>query len=176
MSGSPAAGGDPAERLEIRFSSMSYHYWEYQPLSGRYLRWQDADRKPLGEEIYAPLIDSLDAKQVGADNLVLLLVPSEYVYVSSSTDIIQHRLEIGGTGYAARDGRIFEVTWRREKPGDLISLQLSNGRPYLLKPGNVWFEVLSDPTPASREAGLWKFIYTVPPVPTLTPKPATPTP
>lgn len=173
--GLAAAGGDPADQVRIRFSPESYHYWEYQPVSGRYLRWQDRYRKPAGEEVYQPLLDRLDGSQVSADNLVLLMVPSDYIYVSTSTDVIQHQLAGSGPGYGIRDGRLFPITWHRERPHDLIRLLLPSGRPYLLKPGNVWFEVLSAETPATVEDGRWQFLYSVPPVPTITPH-ATATP
>jgi hypothetical protein len=174
--GLAATGGESAERVNIRFSPESYLYWQYDPRSGRYLRWQDTERRVLGEESYAPLTDSLDGKQVAADNLVLLMVPSSYVYVSRSTDVIQHNLLGGGAAFAVRDGRLFPLTWQRDRPEDLVRLTLPNGRPYLFKPGNVWYEVLSDLTIYTSEAGTWRFIYDIPPVPTITPKfTATPT-
>lgn len=174
--GMTASGGESADRVEIRFSPESYLYWDYQPGTRRYLRWQDTERRASGEESYAPLTDSLDGKQVAADNLVLLMVPSEYIYVSTSTDVIQHRLEGSGTGFAVRDGRIFPINWRRQQPADLVQLTLPSGKPYLLKPGNVWYEVLSDLTTYTSDSRTWRFIYDIPLVPTITPKfTATPT-
>lgn len=173
----PAAGGQPATRIEIRFSMMSYNYWEYQPATRRYLRWQDADRLPLGEEVYQPLIDALDKTQVATDNIILLQVATGYVYVSNSTEVHQHYLEGSGEGFAVRDGRIFEITWKREQPHDLVTLWLPNGNPYVLKPGNVWYEVLSPETLFTNEAEVWRFVYSFPPAPTVTPKfTYTPTP
>ena len=169
-SGQPATGGYPAERVEIRFSPESYLYWQYPPDSGRYLRWQDSQRAAIGEEVYAPLIDSLDDSQVAADNLIVLLVPSGYVYVSNSTEVHQHEIEGSGQAFVLRDGRIFEVVWRREKRKNLVTLWLANGRPYLLKPGNVWYEVLSVGTQFLTDGEMWRFNFYVPPVPTVTPK------
>lgn len=173
--GLAASGGDPASRIELRFSAESYAYWDYQPGRRKYLRWQDVERRPAGEEIYQPLVDRSDGSQIAADNLVLLMVPSDYIYVSTSTDVIQHRLEGSGPGYAARDGRLFPITWQRERPGDLIRLLLPSGRPYLLKPGNTWYEVLSAEPLTTATDGHWRFVYGVPPVPTITPR-ATATP
>jgi hypothetical protein len=51
-----------------------------------------------------------------------------------------------------------------------VTLLLPNGRPYLLRPGNVWYEVLSDLTLFTNDNGAWQFIYDLPPVPTITPR------
>jgi hypothetical protein len=164
------AGGGPASRVEIRFSPMSYHYWEYDPAATRYLRWQDAERAPAGEEVYTPLVDSLDNQQVGADNLVILYAPVDYFFISHSTEIYDIQLIGRGDGYALRDGRIFAIQWKRKNPQDMITLTFPNGEPYPLKPGNTWFEVLSDGAPHEVDSPTWRFEYVLPPTPTPTPR------
>lgn len=165
-----AAGGGVANRIETRFSPMSYHYWEYDPGTKRYLRWQDADRVQAGEEVYAPLVDSLDNRQVAADNLVILYVPVGYFFISHSTEIYDIRLKGSGEGYALREGRIFAIQWRHKKPEDIISLTFPNGEPYPLIPGNIWFEVLNDGAPHEVNSPTWRFEYVLPPTPTPTPR------
>lgn len=165
-----AMGGGPASRVDIRFSPMSYHYWEYGPESRRYFRWQDADRAPVGEEVYAPLYDSLDNQPVGADNLVILYVPVDYFFISHSTEIYDIHLRGSGEGYALREGRIFAIQWKRRKPQDMISLTFPNGEPYPLKPGNTWFEMLNDGGPHQVSGPTWRFEYVLPPTPTPTPR------
>jgi hypothetical protein len=165
-----AVGGGPANRVEIRFSPMSYLYWEYDHVTHRYRRWQDADRAPAGGETYTPLMDSLDGQQVAADNLIILYAPMGYFFISHSTEIYDFQLLGSGKAYALRDGRIFGIEWIRRKPQDMISLRFPNGVPYPLKPGNVWFEVLSDGTPHEVESPTWRFEYVLPPTPTPTPK------
>lgn len=165
-----AAGGGMASRIEIRFSPMSYHYWEYDAGTKRYLRWQDADRVQAGEEVYAPLYDSSDNQQVAADNLVVLYAPVGYFFISHSTEIYDIQLQGKGKGYALREGRIFAIDWIRRSPQDLITLRFPNGIHYPLKPGNVWFEVLSDGAPHDTNGQAWRFEYVLPPTPTPTPK------
>lgn len=165
-----AAGGGPASRVEIRFSPMSYHYWAYDPASERYLRWQDGERAGLGQEVYQPLYDSLDNQQVGADNLIILFAPVSYFFISHSTEIYDTQLIGRGEGYALRNGRIFAIQWKRKNPQDIISLAFPNGEPYPLKPGNIWFEVLSKGAPHQVESPTWRFEYILPPTPTPTPR------
>lgn len=163
-------GGGAASRIDIRFSPMSYHYWEYEASSRRYFRWQDTDRASAGEEVYAPFYDSLDNQPVGADNLVILYVPVDYFFLSHSTEIYDVRLQGSGSGYALREGRIFAIQWKRRKAQDMISLTFPNGEPYPLKPGNTWFEVLSNKTPHEVSGSTWRFEYMLPPTPTSTPR------
>jgi hypothetical protein len=165
-----AVGGGAASRVEIRFSPMSYHYWEYDAQSRRYLRWQDTDRAPIGEESYAPLYDSLENRQVAADNLVILYAPVSYFFMSNSTEIYDIQLQGSGKGYALREGRIFAIQWIRRKPQDMISLRFPNGAHYPLKPGNIWFEVLSAESLHKVDSPTWRFEYVLPPRPTPTPK------
>ncbi len=165
------AGGGAANRLEIRYSPTSYHFWDYDAANRRYLRWQDADRRAEGQEIYEPLTDSLTGQQIAADNIVVLLVPTTYFYHSSSTDIYDIQLKLRGDGYALRDGRVFAIEWRRDKPEDMLSIVFPGGTPYPLKPGNVWFEVISSDSPHQVNNLTWRFQFKLPEVPpTKTPK------
>jgi len=165
-----ASGGGAASRVEVRFSPMSYHYWEYDPVTRRYLRWQDTDRAPSGAEAYAPLVDSLDNQQVGTDNLVILYVPVGFFYLSRSTEIYDIQLKGSGEGYALRDGHIFAIKWKRRKSPDMISLAFPNGVAYPLKPGNIWFEVLNTGGPHKVDGSTWRFEFVQPPTPDLNQK------
>ena len=156
------SGGGAADRLTIRYSPDSYHMWEYDPLSERYLRSQETEAREVGAETYAPLFDSLTGGQVAADNLVLLLVPTGYWYISKSTVIYDIALKNQGKGYALRNGKIFEINWSRTVLEELFTLKLPNGAPFPLKPGNVWFEVLSNLTTHQVEGKTWKFYFNFP--------------
>jgi hypothetical protein len=166
-------GGGDGSRVEIRYSPSSYHFWEYQPDTLRYYRWQDTDRTTAGGETYEPLFDSLTAQQVYADNLIVLFAPLAYFFKSNSTEIYDIQLINSGKGYALREGKIFDILWRRPSREGLIWLTFPNGSPFPLKPGNVWFEVLSDISPHLVSGPTWKFQFEIPadlPVPTPTPK------
>ncbi len=157
---SPAVGGGEADYVFIRYSRTSYHMWTYDPQANRYLRSQDGDSRDLGEEIYQPLYDSLTEERLAADNLIILLVPTTYFYKSNSTEIYDIQLKYSGRAYALRDGRLFKLVWNRPKEGSLVTLTFENGNSFPLKPGNVWYEVLSDASTLHTEpGGVWSFRF-----------------
>ncbi len=167
--GAQSSGGQENLRLEIRFSAMSYHYWEYDPRQGRYLRWQDGDRRPVGEETYEPLFDSLNNEQIAADNVVVLKLHTDYYFLSSSTEIYTHKLLGSGEGYALRNGRIYPITWHREGAGDMLSLSFPEGGAFPLQPGTTWFEVINQLSQTQVKDKTWSFDFGEPALPTVTP-------
>lgn len=155
--------GHPATSFSLRYSPISYHRWDYDASQGRYLRYQDTlDDFGRGAG-YAPLKDSLTDKQLSAANIVVMLVPHSYYLRYSKTDIIDQVLEGEGYGYAFRDGSLYPITWSQDAEGEMMRLFLPNGQAYPLKPGNTWFEVLSDLSKleSQDEAG-WHFEFVLP--------------
>jgi hypothetical protein len=166
-------GGGLASRLETHFSLTSYNYWDYDPATLRYYRWQEAERGDQSQ-LYEPLFDSLNSQQVYADNLVVLLVPVKYFFKSNSTEVYDFQLSGRGKGYALRQGKIFDIYWQRPNKDSLISLTFPNGNYYPLKPGNTFFEVLGDQSTHQVLDKTWRFNFVIPedlPAPTQTPKP-----
>lgn len=153
--------GTPVTVVAIRYSSTSYHRWEYDPATRRYLRSQESESRERGEEIYAPLFDSLTEQQVFADNLVILKLPAGYFFKSNSTEIYDFALRGSGSGFALRDGRLFPITWERQKPEDVVALKLQSGWNFPLKPGNVWFEILSDTSTHTIDPESWQFFFSL---------------
>jgi hypothetical protein len=156
--------GNPGEVFYLQYSIVSYHYWQYDPDSGRYLRFQETNDAPYGvERQYAPLIDSLTGKQLGADNVVVLRVPHEFFMQSNSTEILDQPLEGSGTGYAFRNGLVYPITWSHDAPNQLIRMYLPNGVSYPLKPGNVWYEMIGETSEFSlSEEGGYRFDFRIP--------------
>lgn len=167
-------GGGKASQLEIRYSPSSYNYWEYDPVTLRYYRWQDADRRAEGDEIYEPLFDSLTAQQVHADNLIVLMAPIAYFFKSNSTEIYDIQLIGQGEAFALREGKIFGVQWQRPHKDSLLTITFPNGTPFPLRPGNTWFQMLSTASTHQVSDQTWRFKFIIPedlPAPTKTPKP-----
>jgi hypothetical protein len=155
--------GSRGEALSIKFSNVSYLQWQYDPTSGQYLRFQEIEDDRGQEKRYAPLTDSLTGKQLAADNLLVLRTRHEIFYQSTSTTIFDMPFSGAGSGYALREGKIYPVNWTRAAPDGLPTLALPNGRPYPLKPGNVWFEILGETStlePVSE--GAWSFELSMP--------------
>jgi len=158
-----SGGGGMVSSLRVYFTNESYNRWNYDPASRRFLRWQEIGAYDVHGDEYAPLMDSLDGKQVAADNLVLLMAPIGLYFESHSTEIYEINLQGSGKAYALREGRIFEVTWERFSPNSLIRLKFSNGAPFPLKPGVTWFIVLGQTSSytllSERE---WRFVFSIP--------------
>jgi hypothetical protein len=155
--------GHPAKSFSLRYSPVSYHRWDYDASQGRYLRYQDTVDDFGRGTGYAPLKDSLTEKQLSAANIVVLLVPHSYYLRYSKTDIIDQVLEGEGYGYAFRDGSLYPITWSQDVEGEMMRLFLPNGQAYPLKPGNTWFEVLSDlSTLKPQDEAGWHFEFVLP--------------
>jgi hypothetical protein len=134
--------GHPGQALSIQYSNVSYHRWEYDAFTGKYLRYQDLDDDGPGGKEYSPLRDSLTSEQLTTDNIVVLRVPHEYHYQSTSTEIIDQPIIGEGSGYAFRDGYLFPIHWTKTTPHTIFNLTLPDGRVYPLKPGQTWFEII----------------------------------
>ncbi len=156
--------GNPGVRFYLDYSGVSYHYWQYDPEAGRYLRFQDTvDALGQTERRYAPLVDSLNGAQLAADNIIVLKVPHTYYYRSSSTEILDQPLLGEGTGFAFRNGNIYPITWSQSKPNRLLDLKLPNGITYALKPGTVWFEVIGETSDFELVAeGIYRYTFNIP--------------
>lgn len=140
-------GGHAANKLSIEYSVVSYHFWEYDQKTQRYLRNQESADLVGGAPGYEAISDSLTGEQLAADNILVLFVPHEYYYKSSDTEIIEQLLQGEGKGYALRDGQVYPITWRHESPYGMFNFTFPDNTLYPLKPGNLWFEIVSDASP-----------------------------
>jgi hypothetical protein len=155
--------GNPGGTFSIQYSNVSYHRWEYDPAAGRYLRFQEVEDDRGQEKRYEPLADSLTGSQLAADNVVVLRTAHQIFYQSTSTTIYDMPFSGQGSGYAFRDGQVYPVAWTRTSPDRLPSLLLPDGRPYPLKPGNIWFEILGETSLFEPAAdGGWNFRFNIP--------------
>lgn len=157
---SPRAG----EQVFVHFSDFSYNRWDYDPATNRYLRFEDTVDAVSVPPAYAPLTDSLTGAPVAADNLVILLVKHEYFANTPTTEMVTMNLLGEGDAYALRDGRLYQVRWQRSTATDLLRLTDPDGRPYLLKPGNVWYEVLGESSSMIQDSvsKAWMFDFAIP--------------
>ncbi|MCJ7626453.1 MAG: DUF3048 domain-containing protein [Anaerolineaceae bacterium] len=154
----PVNGLD-ADKIFVRFSSAIYNRWDYEPESGRYFRYSDADNAySSSDEVYEQLFDRLTGEPIAADNLVILMVKN----VPFAPNIYDILLSGQGEAFIARDGQIFDVLWSRENPEDILSLVREDGTPFPFKPGQTWFEVLSDPTNVEKQGDSWRFTFRMP--------------
>jgi hypothetical protein len=155
----PPAGGTALNQIYVRYSSAIYNRWDYDAASGRYLRYSDTQNAySQSEEKYAQLTDSLTNQPVAAENIVMVLAQNVVV----SKGIYDILLYGSGTAYIARDGQIYQVLWERQRTDSILTLVGPDGKPFPFKPGQTWFEVLSDPTDVIMNQDNWRFVFHLP--------------
>jgi hypothetical protein len=151
------------EKISIQYSFVSYNRWEYDSATRRYLRYQEAEDENGDQVQYAPLTDSLTGWPIAADNLVVLLVPHEYYIHTNTTEMVKMNFLGQGNAYAFRDGKMYPLAWQRQTAESLVTLIMSNGKPYPLKPGNTWYQVLGQSTEIRQSgAGELQFDFAIP--------------
>jgi hypothetical protein len=157
----PASGVD-GKQLYVRYSGDNYTRWDYDPSTGRYLRFQDNVFDTGQGEEYAPLTDRLNNQQISVANVVVILARHEY-FQQPPNEIIEILLSGTGKAYAFRDGQMFELQWNRQTINSVLSLSYTDGTPFPFKPGSTWFQVVGVSTNAAQESnGAWRFNFLQP--------------
>jgi hypothetical protein len=156
-------GGTPGNQIYTRVSISAYSRWDYDPTSGRYLRFQDNQEDTGQGEAYVPLVDRLNNQQASAANVVELFVPHEFVVKSKSSEIVDILLSGTGDAVAFRDGNAYKVKWNRPTTDSVLYLTFPDGSNYPFKPGNTWFEVVGQSSKTElKDAGVWRFTNSIP--------------
>jgi hypothetical protein len=161
----PPGGGQEANQVYNRYSISSYNRWEYDPESGRYLRFQDAAEDTGQGGIYEPLTDRLNEEQIAADNVVIVMVRHEYYWRSPDgrQEILDILLSGKGPAYAFRDGQVYEVEWNRPTLDSVLYLTFPDGTDYAFKPGTTWFQIHGESSIVqAQEDGSWRFQFQMP--------------
>jgi hypothetical protein len=157
--------GTIAQNLTVRFSKSHYHKWEYDPIIGRYQRFDDAsnDTTDTGEgETFEKLTDRYNDQPIQADNVVVLFAP--YSFFSRDPEMIEINLIGKGKDRALvfRDGQVYDVNWLRLNNSEIISLIYPDGSRFPMRPGNTWFEIVGQSSPADEENGNWRVQFQTP--------------
>jgi hypothetical protein len=153
----PPPGGVPAQQIYNRYSISAYNRWDYDPATGRYLRFQDVQEDTTGkDEAYEPLTDRSTGVQVAADNVVVLFAthnPDE-----GSQTRIDINLTGSGPAVAFRDGQRYDVLWNRPALDSVLYLTNPDGTPFPFKHGTTWFQVMGQYSKAEEQSpGVWRF-------------------
>ncbi len=155
--------GAAASQVFVGYSTDDYVRWDYDPATGRYLRFQDnvlrAENAP-GE--YAPLIDRVNNQQISSANVVVLFVRHEY-YRQPPSEIVDILLSGSGHAFAFRDGHMYEVQWNRPTTSAVLFLSNPDGTPFPFKPGNTWFQVVGETSKSTKPGdGIFRYDYALP--------------
>jgi hypothetical protein len=152
-------GGQPVAHIFVRYSAAIFNRWDYDPTTGKYLRFSDtADDLTGGQnEHYAQLTDRLTNQPLAFDNLVVLYITHQ-LYSPGIYDIL---FSGSGQAYAFRDGQAYPVRWQRNDP-DVVSLVNPDGTPFPFKPGTTWFEVIGMGSRIQQTDQFWRFTHLMP--------------
>jgi hypothetical protein len=162
----PAAGGLPATSLWTYFHAFTQSFWQYDPVSGAYLRQTDDGD---GKGIFHPDTDRLTGRQLAFENVVIILADYQ-VFRHGQYDIA---LCCGLEGYAFlfRDGQIYKVRWStnngawEKKTGLRRPLHITgvDKKPFPLKPGRTWVSIMTiNSVVKDLKDGKWQALFAMP--------------
>ncbi len=151
FSSSIQAGGLEGKSLEIIWSYLNRARWTYDTATGKYLREQD---KSDGKGTYYPATDKLTEEQLAFDNVVLMDV--EHTYLNPTKIEMDMLYVIKEPAIFLRDGKAYKVYWTSLSPLGPFRFINQDGTPFPYKPGNTWYEVISDIQQATQKSdGSW---------------------
>ena len=175
-------GGSEANQVFLRYSGAIYNRWDFDPASGRYLRFSDkVNDVNRNNEVYEQLTDRLTGAPITAENVVTLCVPHSYYVKRADSEVLDIIMDNrvasykgcdgqtykGGSGaaYIARDGFMYKVLWQHPTNSSVLTLTNPDGTPVAFKPGKTWFEVIgaSSSVVQIKETGSWRFTHVMAP-------------
>jgi hypothetical protein len=159
-------GSEWALQVYVRYSYANYAYWEYDPDSNRYYRYQGNVDNLSNNPSYELLIDSLTNQAISADNVIVLFVPHEFYYRSSDTEIFDIQIINQGDAYIFRDGKGNPARWSRTDLHKPLTLLDTSGNLFPLKPGITFFQIIHTESTIDQDNSIWTFDF-VRPTPTL---------
>lgn len=170
----PPAGGLPATSLWTYFHAFAQSFWQYDPISGTYLRQtDDVD----GKGNFHPDTDRLTGRRLAFENAVIILADYQ-VFRHGQYDIA---LCCGLEGYAFlfRDGQMYKVRWStnngvwEQKTGLRRPLHITgvDKKPFPLKPGRTWVSIMTiNSVVKDLKDGKWQALFAMPNDPAPTPE------
>jgi len=153
-----------ASRIYSTYSAYSYNYWEYDPTTYKYFRYQDANDMVNGKpEAYKPLTDAQTKLPVTAENVVVLYVPHIYENSYNVADqVFNIDLLDYGNAYVFRDGLAVPAIWHRTYQDQPLLLTELNGDPIFLRPGHTFYQVMGVNSTFTQEGTDWRFVFKTP--------------
>lgn len=151
----------PATKLGVQFWTTTRGEWQYDPTTGKYLRWIENIKDDNSMEMI-PMVDRLTNQQITFSNIIILY--ATYIeYAPTLHDIKLYDNLNGKRAIFFRDGVMIEGTWKSVDNGRPIQFFNSWGLPMHLKPGNTWIVLGGDSSKFSEtEPGSWEFRFDLP--------------
>jgi hypothetical protein len=153
-----------ATRIFSSYSEYSYNYWDYDPATHKYFRYQEANDMVKGKpEAYTPLSDAQTGLPVTAENVVELFVPHIYANSYNAHDqVFNIDLLDFGNAYVFRDGVAIPAIWHRTYPDQPLLLTTLDGDPIYMRPGRTFFQVMGVNSTITQDGEDWRFVFITP--------------
>jgi hypothetical protein len=151
-------------KIVTYYSYDSYNYWEYEPNTKQYLRYQEThDNRNDKPEEYQPLMDNVTGDQVHASNVVFLLAEHTFANNYDQEDEVYHiSLTGSGDAYVFRDGVAIPAHWNRADQDQPLMLTGVDNSLIYLQPGITFYEVIGTHSYNDQENGEWHFYHNTP--------------
>jgi hypothetical protein len=175
FSGTIPQGGQPASAIQVFYHSYTQAAWQYDPISGTYLRWTDlAD----GKGSLIPATDRLTQRQMSFENVIVIF--AEHNRFRHNQLEINFRLGQKNIAYLFRDGQAFKIRWSTEnraweketglvRPMHFVD---SQGNLIPLRPGRTWLHLVTPFSSVTDQGdGSWLVQFVQPYDPEDTPEP-----
>ncbi|MBI5945263.1 MAG: DUF3048 domain-containing protein [Chloroflexi bacterium] len=153
-----------ASRIFSYYSEYNYNFWEYDPATHQYFRYQESQDMVNGKaEAYALLSDAQTGLPVTAANVVTLFVPHIYANTFNAHDqVFNIDLIDFGNAYVFRDGSAIPAMWQRVHEDQPLLLTTLEGEPIYLRPGRTAFQVLGVNSTHTQSGEDWRFVFQTP--------------
>ncbi|HWQ46897.1 MAG TPA: DUF3048 domain-containing protein, partial [Longilinea sp.] len=159
-------GGQTATSVHVRYSGAIYNRWDFNSETNSYLRFVDTVDDTSGNgsgEVYGPLVDRSTNAQIEMENVVILMVPHQFLVQDGESEVVDMNFIGTGTAYVLRDGQIYQVTWQRNASDQIVALYSIDGQIFPLHPGTTWYEVIgASSTFAQEDASTYRFVHVTP--------------
>lgn len=157
----PPTGGEVANQFTMHFGKNYNSQWNYDPTTGKYLRWID-QVDVNGNATMIPLVDRNTGEQLAFSNVVVIF--GELSVLNGKADSIhEYRFaRRNGRALVCRDGKVYEVTYSSDwnKP---FSFYDADGNPFALQPGNTWMHLTGIASKVEQETdGVWMVSLRIP--------------
>lgn len=154
----------PAQRIFTFYSPYNYNYWQYDPSTHKYARYQETSNALDGKpESYQPLTDALTRQPVTADNVIVLFVPHTFANENQAEDEVYHiELVNSGEAYVFRDGLAYPARWYRTHTDQPLLVTTPWNTPLYLRPGNTFYQVIGVSSTTVQDGADWRFTFQTP--------------
>ena len=151
-------------KIATYYSYDSYSYWQYEPETRQYIRYQEMDdyrnNKP---ETYEPLTDQVTGETVHASNVIVLLAHHNFANTFDQEDEVYH-IDLTGSGeaYVFRDGVAIQARWHRTNGNQPLLITTPGGGLIYMRPGITFYQVIGMRSYVDQGEGEWHFHHDTP--------------